>query len=106
MNAGMIEWTLQILEWIRGQLPERWPEVQLRGSATDELSPDGYRIRFRADGMQYWLYLSAPAIENAAVGDVEALLEAQDWIRLMRDSGAISVGISEGPGQTPVLHPA
>jgi hypothetical protein len=102
----MIEWTLEILEWIRNQLPEKWPEVQLRGSATDELSPDGYRIRFRAEGRQYWLVLSASAIESTAVAEVASLLEARDWIGLLRSSGAIAVGVADASRPTPVLHPA
>ena len=105
MTAPMIEWTLEVLEWIRGQLPDKWPEVQLRGSAPDALSPDGYRIRFRHDGRQFWLVLSAPAIENAAVHDVASLLEAQDWIGLMRDFGAISVGVCEDSENRLVLVP-
>ncbi len=104
MTPQMIEWTLEILEWVRGQLFENWPEAQLRGSAPG-VFPEPYRIRFREREKmsEYWLTLLPPAICNTTVGDVTALLEAEDWIQLMRDTGQISVGVRAPTEDTPAL---
>ncbi len=102
MTAPMIEWTLEILEWVRGQLFENWPEAQLRGSAPD-LDPEPYRIRFRDKGRELWLTLLPPAICNTAVADVTSLLESEDWIRLMQETGQVSVGVQEHTKNTPAL---
>jgi len=102
MTAPMIEWTLEILEWVRAQLFENWPEAQLRGSAPD-LDPEPYRIRFRDKGKVFWLTLLPPAICNTAVSDVTSLLESEDWIRLMQDTGQVSVGVQEHTKNAPAL---
>jgi hypothetical protein len=47
--------------------------------------------------------LLPPAICNTTVGDVTALLEAEDWIQLMRDTGQISVGVRAPTEDTPAL---
>ena len=104
MTAPMIEWTLEVLDWIRTQLWEKWPEAQLRGSAPD-IHPVPYRIRFREDGIEYWLNLEPQAMRNAAVADVRSLLEDADWIRLLKETGCVSVGVHEQELSKPVLQP-
>ncbi len=104
MTASTILWTLELLEWVRQELFERWPAARLRGSAPD-ITPEPYRIRFRADGAQYWLVMSPDAIQNAGMEEVTSLLEAEDWISILKVTGGISVDIL-GPGDpTPVLIP-
>lgn len=104
MTAPMIEWTLEILDWIRPQLWNRWPEAKMRGSAPDP-DPEGYRIRFRDRGRQFWLILSPEVIGSFAVSDVQSLLEAGDWIRLLRKAGGLRVGVHEPPRQGLFLRP-
>ena len=104
MTAPMIEWTLEMLEWVKAQLFVGWPEAKMRGSAP-ELGPDGYRIRFRDQGRQFWLVLSPDAIGNTSVGDVRKTLEEENWIRLLKDTGSISVGVREETPTRPVLNP-
>ena len=91
MTAPMIEWTLELLEWLRDQLFESWPEAKMRASAP-ELAPEGYKIRFRDQGRQFWLILSPDAIWNTSVGDVRSALESEGWIPLLRERGTLSVG--------------
>jgi len=105
MTAPMIEWTLEILDWIRPQLWENWPEAKMRGSSP-ELGPDGYKIRFRDRGRQFWLTLSPDAIRHTTVSDVKSALEAEDWIQLLRNTGSISVGVQEEHQGRPVLRSA
>jgi hypothetical protein len=104
MTAPMIEWTLEVLDWIRPQLWKSWPEAEMRGSAPD-LEMDGYRIRFRDGGRQFWLVFSPEVIQLSSVSEVQSLLEAADWIRLLRKSGGLSVGVHEDPRQGPSLNP-
>ncbi len=104
MTAPMIEWTLEVLDWIRTQLWEKWPEAQLRGSAPD-VHPVPYRIRFRENGIEYWLNLEPQAMQHAAVADVRSLLEAEDWIHLLKTTGCVSVGVHERELSKPVLQP-
>ena len=103
MTAPMIEWTLEVVEWVKAQLFVGWPEAKMRASAP-ELAPEGYRIRFRDGGRQYWLILSPDAIWNTSVGDVRSILEEEDWIRLIQNTGSISVGIGVGTPSRPVLN--
>ena len=104
MTASMIVWTLELLEWVKEQLVERWPEVKLRGSAPD-INPDPYRIRFRENGKQYWLVLSPNAIRNTGVAEVASLLETADWIPTMQKTGGIFVDVHEPTGTEPALMP-
>ena len=104
MTASMIVWTLELLDWVHEQLIFRWPGVKLRGSAPD-ITPDPYRIRFRENGKQYWLVLSPSAIRNAGVADVTSLLEDNDWISHIQETGGISVDIDGPTGTQPVLLP-
>ena len=104
MTASMIVWTLELLDWVHGQLVYRWPGVKLRGSAPD-IAPDPYRIRFRKNGKQYWLVLSPDTIRSAGVAEVTSLLEDNDWISQIQKTGGISVDL-DGPTETqPVLIP-
>lgn len=104
MTASMIVWTLELLDWVHEQLVYRWPGVKLRGSAPD-IAPDPYRIRFRENGKQYWLVLSPDTIRNTGVADVTSLLEDNDWISRIQETGGLSVDI-DGPTETqPVLIP-
>jgi len=103
MTAPMIVWTLEVVEWVKAQLFTGWPEAKMRASAP-ELSPDGYRIRFRHEGRQVWLTLSPDAIEQTSVGDVRTILENEDWIRLLQDTGSLSVGVEAGTPSRPVLN--
>ena len=106
MTAPMIEWTLELLEWIRDQLFECWPEASMRGSAP-ELTPEGYKVRFRDQGRQFWLILSPDAIWKTSVADVRSALEAENWIPLLREQGTLSVGADchSEPGCRPVVVP-
>ena len=104
MTAPMIEWTLEVLEWIRPQLWKSWPEAEMRGSAPD-LEMDGYRIRFRDRGRQFWLTFSPEVIQRSSVSEVQSVLEAGDWIRLLRKSGGLSVGLHDHSPGKPSLHP-
>ncbi len=104
MTAPMIEWTLEVLDWIRTQVWEKWPEAQLRGSAPD-IHPVPYRIRFRDDGVEYWLTLQPQTMCNAAVADVRSLLEEEDWISLLKTRGCVSVGVEGNDRTRPVLEP-
>lgn len=99
----MIEWTLEVLEWIRTQLFECWPEVKMRGSAP-ELTPEGYRVRFRDQGRQYWLCFSPDAMDNASVDDVRALLMARNWIPLLQSTGTLAVDVTPEDRSRPVLN--
>ena len=103
MTVQMIEWTLEILEWIRPQLWENWPEAKMRGSAP-ELDPEGYKIRFRDQGRQFWLILTSDVIQEAAVSDVQSALEAGNWIQVLRENGCLSVGVQKKRGGLPSLH--
>ena len=67
MTPSMIVWTLDLLDWVREQLGELWPEARLRGGETD-IDPEPYRIRLRDAGKQYWLFFSPDAIRGASVG--------------------------------------
>jgi hypothetical protein len=100
----MIEWTLEILDWIRTQLWEQWPEAQLRGSAPD-IHPVPYRIRFRENGIEYWLNLEPQAMRSTAVADVRSLLEKEHWIKLLKETGCVSVGVHKHELSRPVLQP-
>ncbi|MFC1574451.1 hypothetical protein ACFL5A_04130 [Gemmatimonadota bacterium] len=102
MTAPMIEWTLEVLEWVRAQVWENWPEAKIRGSAP-ELCPEGYKIRFRDQGKQFWLVLSPQAIWGASVSDVTSLLESRSWIETLREAGKISVNLHEQTPGMPVL---
>ena len=102
MTARMIEWTLEILQWIRPQIWESWPEARMRGSAP-ELGPDGYRIRFRDKGRQYWLILTSEVIQHAAVSEVQSALEAGGWLQLLQENGSLSVGLDGSGGAYPSL---
>ena len=104
MTASMILWTLDLLDWVREQLVEGWPEAKLRGSAPD-ITPDPYGIRFRESGKQYWLVLSPDAIRNTGVSEVTALLETMDWIPTIKETGGISVDVRGPTGRQPVLIP-
>lgn len=103
MTVQMIEWTLEILEWIRPQLWERWPEARMRGNAP-ELDPEGYKIRFRDRGRQFWLILTSDVIQRSDVSDVQSALEAGNWIQVLRENGCLSVGVPERRGGLPSLH--
>jgi len=103
MTVQMIEWTLEILEWIRPQLWERWPEAKMRGSAP-ELGPEGYKIRFRDRGRQFWLILTSDVIQRATVSEVQSALEAGNWIQVLRENGCLSVGVPKKRGDLPSLH--
>jgi len=103
MTAQMIEWTLEILEWIRPQVWESWPEAEMRGSAP-ELDPEGYKIRFRDQGRQFWLILTSDVIQEATVSDVQSALHAGNWIQLLREHGSLSVGVQNRRGGMPSLR--
>jgi hypothetical protein len=100
----MIMWTLDLLDWLRDQLADRWPEVRLRGGETD-FDPEPYRIRLRENGKQYWLFFSPDAIRGTGVADVASLLERSDWISMIRNTGGISVTVSEPRKRDPILVP-
>jgi hypothetical protein len=102
MTAQMIEWTLEVLEWIRPQLWESWPEAEMRGSYP-ELEPEGYKIRFRDQGRQFWLILSSDVIRKSAVSEVKSALEAGNWIEVLRQNGSLSVGLLKKRGGQPSL---
>jgi hypothetical protein len=104
MTASMIEWTLEVLDWIRPQLWERWPEAEMRGSSP-ELSPDGYRIRFRDRGRQFWLVFSPELIQYSTVAEVQSLMNAGDWLQVLRESGSLRVERGKDPPHRPVLIP-
>jgi len=103
MTALEIEWTLEVLDWIRPQLWRSWPEAEMRGS-TPELDPEGYRIRFRDRGRQFWLILSPEVIRQSVVSEVRAVLEAGDWLQLLRKSGGLLVGLHDPPRRGPSLR--
>ena len=102
MTASMIEWTLEVLEWIRAQVWEHWPEAKVRGNHPD-LDDVGYRIRFRDQGKQYWLVLSEEAILSASVSDVTSLLESDRWMDVLKEAGQIVVGVHDDDSGAPVL---
>ena len=104
MTAPMIEWTLEVLDWIRPQLWKNWPEARMRGSAPD-LELDGYRIRFRDRGRQFWLIFSPEVIQQSSVSEVQSVMEAGEWLPLLRKSGGLSVGVHDHPRQGPSLRP-
>jgi len=104
MTASMIVWTLDLLDWVRGQLSSRWPGAHLRGGAPD-ITSEPYRIRFRENGKQYWLAVSLDAIRNAGVEDVTSLLEGTNWISTIRETGGISVSVHEHTKTQPALIP-
>ena len=104
MTASMILWTLEFLEWVRQELSESWPTAKLRGSAPD-INPEPYRIRFRAEGAQYWLVLSPDAVQNVRMEAVASLLESTDWISTLKATGGISVDTLGCGDPTPVLIP-
>lgn len=104
MTPSMIVWTLDLLDWLRNQLAERWPGASLRGGETD-VDPEPYRIRLRDNGNQYWLFFSPDAIRGAGVGDVTNLLEGEDWISTIKETGGLSVEVRHFPERRPVLIP-
>jgi hypothetical protein len=104
MTPSMIMWTLDLLDWVRGQMADRWPEVRLRGGETD-IDPEPYRIRFRDGRQQYWLVLSPDAIRRTGISQVTSLLEGSDWISTLQKTGGVSVGIHDAPEASPVLLP-
>ena len=103
MTAPMIEWTLELLEWMRSELFEAWPTAKMRGSAP-ELTEEGYRVRFRDSGRQFWLHLSPAAMERVSVADVRHLLESQNWIALLRNTGILAVDVLPEGHPRPVLN--
>ena len=104
MTAEMIEWTLFLLEWIRGRVPEDWPEAKFRGS-TPELDEDGYSIRFREDGEEYWMVIDPEVINRVRVEEVTDLLQGEDWIGHVKRTGCLHLGLKAGKGILPELHP-
>jgi len=104
MTAEMIEWTLLLLEWIRGEILDGWPDSKLRGSAP-ELDPEGYTIRFRENGDEYWMVIGPEVIRGVPVDRVEALLHTQGWIGKMRKTGCLHIGIHSTNPTNPQLHP-
>lgn len=103
MTAPMIEWTLELLDWMRAQLFETWPSVKMRGSAP-ELTEEGYRIRFRDQGRQFWLCFSPDAIQQISVEDVRCFLDSQDWIPLLQNTGTLAVDVASEDGPRPILN--
>jgi hypothetical protein len=75
----------------------------MRGSAP-EVGDEGYKIRFRDQGRQFWLILCSDLIQQAAVSDVQSALEAEDWIELLRDKGALSVCVQDRSRGRPILN--
>jgi hypothetical protein len=75
----------------------------MRGSAP-ELGDEGYKIRFRDQGRQFWLILCPDLIQQTDVSDVQSVLEAEDWIELLRNKGAISVCIQDRSRGRPILN--
>lgn len=104
MTAEMIEWTLVLLEWIKGRVLESWPEAKLRGSVS-EFDPDGYSIRFRENGDEYWMVVGHEVIQLATVGQVTELFQKEDWIAHMKRTGCIHVGLPEEGTGKPALNP-
>ena len=100
----MIEWTLELVEWIRTQVWEKWPDAKLRANSP-ELDPEGYKIRFREDGKQYWLFLDPQVIWNSRVSEVTALMESQAWIPMLKEAGQITVDTQDPDSVVPVLRP-
>jgi hypothetical protein len=104
MNAEMIEWTLLLLEWIRGQILEEWPESRLRGSEPD-FDTDGYTIRFRENEDEYWMVIGPEVIRRVPVDRVESLLSTQGWVGKMRETGCLHIGTHTKEPNMPQLHP-
>ena len=104
MTVEMIEWTLVLLEWIKGRVPETWPQAKLRGSVS-EFDPEGYSIRFRENGDEYWMVIAHETIQFATVEQVTKLLKAEDWIGHMKRTGCLHVGLQEEGTGRPVLNP-
>lgn len=104
MNAEMIEWTLLLLEWIRGRIAEEWPASQLRGSAPD-MDPGGYTIRFRENGDEFWMVIMPEVIQQVPVDRVENLLSVEGWVERMRETGCLHIGTDERQPSLPRLHP-
>lgn len=103
MTASMIEWTLEVMDWMRPRVWERWAGAEMRGSYP-ELGPDGYRIRFRENGRQFWVVISPEAIQETSVSDVLAALEAADWIGTLKRSGSLFVGVQRNGRPVPALR--
>ena len=104
MTAEMIEWSLVLLEWIKGSLYEEWPDVSLRGSSP-EIDSEGYDIRFRESGEEYWMVVQPDLMKGTAVEEVIRLLEKEDWIAHIKRTGCIHLGLKEGGAAEPHLHP-
>jgi len=104
MTAEMIEWTLFLLEWIREKVPEEWPEAQFRGNSA-ELDPEGYSIRFRQDGEEYWMAIEPEVIRGVTVNRVTTLLEAEKWIVHLKRTGCLHIDTQKGKADWPELHP-
>jgi len=104
MTAEMIEWTLLLLEWLKERVLEDWPETRLRGSAP-ELDPDGYTIRFRENGDEYWMVILPEVIQRVPVDRVEDLLFSERWVDRMKATGCLHIGLREEEGSHPQLHP-
>jgi hypothetical protein len=102
MTAPMIEWTLELLAWIREQIFEHWPQVRLRGSAPD-VDPTPYGIRFRDENTEYWLTLLPATMTGTGVDEVQFLLEGENWISLLKEWGSITVGTEVGSPTRPAL---
>ena len=104
MTAEMIEWTFLLLEWIKGRVPEVWPDSKFRGNSP-ELDPDGYSIRFRENGDEYWMVITPEVIQRVALEQVTKLLEAEDWIAHIKRTGCLHLGLKPGKEDRPELHP-
>ena len=104
MTAEMIEWTFFLLEWIREKVPEEWPEAQFRGNSA-ELDPDGYSIRFRQDGEEYWMAIQPEVMQGVTVKDVTDLLVAENWVEQLKRTGCLHIGTQKGKKDLPELHP-
>jgi hypothetical protein len=104
MTAEMIEWSLILIEWIKGSIYENWPDVSLRGSSP-EIDSEGYDIRLRENGEEYWIVVHPDAMRAVSVEQAIKLLEKEDWISHIKRTGCIHLGLSEGGVPEPDLHP-
>jgi hypothetical protein len=103
MTEAMIEWTLELLDWIRDQLPREWPDVEMRGNHP-ELTSEGYCIRFRHSNRQFWLCCSPAVMAALPVSEVEHLLTTRDWISLLRETGMLRVDVMPQDPFHPILN--
>jgi hypothetical protein len=104
MTAEMIEWSLLLLEWMKGSIFEHWPEVSLRGS-TPEIESEGYDIRLRENGEEYWMVVHPDLMQTVPVEQAIKLLEKEDWIAHMKRTGCLHLGLKKGVAPAPDLHP-